>query len=150
MSLFWSVESWFGISLKWLYSFSRGSSFWWKSPASVFSQDGQQVVVKQGSHYICVHPCRLTLERTPITIQSKNESTQETKQYQQQQHNQERQYIAYYWDSEEPQQNNQTDTNPPYRTEDDMQDLNASLEQLSVTDKSLTGNTSDTDHVLDG
>ena len=114
MSLFWSVESWFGISLKWLYSFSRGSSFWWKSPASVLGQDGQQVVVKQGSHYICVHPCRLTLERTPITIQSKNESTQETQQHQQQQYNRERQHTAHDSDSEEEtQQNSPTDTNPP-------------------------------------
>ena len=76
--------------------YKRANDRRWKVPASVLGQDGQQVLVKHGSHYICVHPCRLTLERTPITIQSKNESTQETKQYQQQQHNQERQYIAYY------------------------------------------------------
>ena len=30
-----------------------------------------------------------------------------------------------------------------------MHNLNASLEQLSVTDEPLTGNTSDTDHALD-
>ena len=30
-----------------------------------------------------------------------------------------------------------------------MCNLNASLEQLSVTDEPLTGNTSDTDHILD-
>ena len=50
-------------------------------------QNGQSVLVKHGSHYIHVHPYRLTLERTPITIQSKNEDTQETQQLQQQQHN---------------------------------------------------------------
>ena len=47
-------------------------------PASVSGQDGQQVLVKHGSYHIHVHPCRLTLERTPITIQSKREGTQET------------------------------------------------------------------------
>ena len=52
------------------------------------------MLVKHGSHYIRVHPCRLTLERTPITIQSKNEGTQETQQRQQQQHNRERQHTA--------------------------------------------------------
>ena len=35
--------------------------------------------------------------------------------------------IQYDSDSEETQQNSPTDTNPPYRTEDDMRDLNASL-----------------------
>ena len=50
----------------------------WKGTGSVLGQDGQQVLVKHGSQYIRVHPCRLTLERTPITIKNKNESTQET------------------------------------------------------------------------
>ena len=67
--------------------YKRANDRRWKVPASVLGQDGQQVLVKHGSHYICVHPCRLTLERTPITIQSKNESTQETQQHQQQQYN---------------------------------------------------------------
>ena len=70
-------------------------------PASVSGQDGQQVLVKHGSYHIHVHPCRLTLERTPITIQSKREGTQETQQCQQQQHNRERQHTAYDLDSEE-------------------------------------------------
>ena len=50
----------------------------WKGPARVLGQDGQQVLVKHGSNYIRVHSCRLNLERIPITIESKNESTQET------------------------------------------------------------------------
>ena len=48
------------------------------------------MLVKHVSHYIHVHPCRLNLERTLIRIQSKNERTQETQEYQQQQHNRER------------------------------------------------------------
>ena len=42
-----------------------------------------------------------------------------------------------------------TDINPPDQTEDDMHDINESLERLSVTDKPLTENTSDTDHILE-
>ena len=74
--------------------YKRANDRRWKGPASVLGQDGQQVLVKHGSHYIRVHPCRLTLERTPITIQSKNEGTQETQQRQKQQHNRERQHKA--------------------------------------------------------
>ena len=74
--------------------YKRANDRRWKGPASVLGQDGQQVLVKHGSHYIRVHPCRLSLERTPITIQSKNEGTQETQQRQQQQHNRERQHTA--------------------------------------------------------
>ena len=72
-----------------------------KGPASVLGQDGQQVLVKHGSYYIHVHPCRLTLERTPTTIQSKSEGTQETQQHQQLQCNRERQHTAYDLESEE-------------------------------------------------
>ena len=67
--------------------YKRANDKRWKSPATVLGQDGQSVLVKHGSHYIRVHLCRLTLERTPITIQSKNEDSQETQQLQQQQHN---------------------------------------------------------------
>ena len=67
--------------------YKRANDRRWKGPASVLGQDGQQVLVKHGSHYIRVHPCRLTLKRTPITIQNKNKSTQETQQHHQQQHN---------------------------------------------------------------
>ena len=74
--------------------YKRANDRRWKGPASVLGQDGEQVLVKHGSHYIRVHPCRLTLERTPIIIQSKNEGTQETQQRQQQQHNRERQHTA--------------------------------------------------------
>ena len=74
--------------------YKRANDRRWKGPASVLGQDGEQVLVKHGSHYIRVHPCRLSLERTPITIQSKNEGTQETQQRQQQQHNRERQHTA--------------------------------------------------------
>ena len=72
------------------------------------------------------------------------------RKHHQQQHNQERQQTVYDSDSEEQaQQNSPKDTNPPYRTEDDMRDLNASLGRFSVTNEPLTRNTNDTDHILD-
>ena len=52
----------------------------WKDPGSVLGQDSQQVLVKHDSHVLCVHSCRLTIEGTPIMLQSKNEGTQETQQ----------------------------------------------------------------------
>ena len=36
----------------------------WRGPAKVLGQDGQQVLVKYGSNYVRVHPCRLSLART--------------------------------------------------------------------------------------
>ena len=49
--------------------------------------------------------------------------------------------------------NRPTDTNPSYQTEDhlnaSMNDLNASLEPLFVTEEPLTGNAIDTNHTLD-
>ena len=42
--------------------YKRANDRRWKGPASVLGQDGQQVLVKHGSHYIRVHPYRLTLE----------------------------------------------------------------------------------------
>ena len=39
--------------------FKRLASNSWHGPAKVLGQDGQQVLVKKGSRYIRVHPCRL-------------------------------------------------------------------------------------------
>ena len=39
--------------------FKRANSREWNGPATVLGQDGQQVLVKSGSTYIRVHPCRL-------------------------------------------------------------------------------------------
>ena len=35
----------------------------WRDPGKVLGQDGQQVLVKYGSNYVRVHPCRLSLSR---------------------------------------------------------------------------------------
>ena len=96
--------------------YKRANDRRWKCPAIVLGQDGQQVLVKYGSHYIRVNPRILTLKRTLITIQNKNEITQETKEHQQQQHHQERQHTTYDSGSKEEQQQNisLTDTTPSY------------------------------------
>ena len=36
----------------------------WKDPGKILSQDGRYVLVKYGSNYVRVHPCRLSLART--------------------------------------------------------------------------------------
>ena len=41
--------------------YKRIESNEWHGPAKVLGQDGQQVLVKNGSNYIQVHPCRLQL-----------------------------------------------------------------------------------------
>ena len=52
----------------------------WHGPAKVLGQDGQQVLVKNGSNYIRVHPCRLQLihenseiPKTPATEAQEND-----------------------------------------------------------------------------
>ena len=52
----------------------------WHGPAKVLGQDGQQVLVKNGSNYIRVHPCRLQLihenpeiPKTPTTEAQEND-----------------------------------------------------------------------------
>ena len=42
--------------------YKRKDSKEWKGPGKVIGQDGQQVLVKHGSTYVRVHPCRLTLQ----------------------------------------------------------------------------------------
>ena len=42
--------------------FRRANESHWRGPGKVLGQDGQQVLVKYGSRYIRVHPCRITLE----------------------------------------------------------------------------------------
>ena len=41
--------------------FKRANKKWWKGPGKVLGQDQQQVLVKHGSYYVHVHPCRLSL-----------------------------------------------------------------------------------------
>ena len=48
----------------------------WKGPGTAIGQEGQQVLVKHGSVYIRVHPCRLMLERESV-VQSEHFSVGE-------------------------------------------------------------------------
>ena len=69
--------------------FKRLNEKCWKGPAVVLGQDGQQILVKHGSTYVRVHPCRLCLEdksrlssrqmpevKVPTDDQSKSEDKQ--------------------------------------------------------------------------
>ena len=49
-----------------LVFYKRNNSEKWKGPGTVIGQDGQQVLVKHGSTYVRVHPCRLQLENPEI------------------------------------------------------------------------------------
>ena len=49
--------------------YKRKDSREWKGPGKVIGQDGQQVLVKHGSTYVRVHPCRVMLQSNdPISI----------------------------------------------------------------------------------
>ena len=48
--------------------YKRKDSKEWKGPGKVIGQDGQQVLVKHGSTYVRVHPCRLTLQNSDIRL----------------------------------------------------------------------------------
>ena len=44
-----------------LVYYKRCDHLKWKGPATVLGKVGQQVLLKHGGYYICVHPCRLRL-----------------------------------------------------------------------------------------
>ena len=46
--------------------YKRDSSKAWHGPGKVLGQDGQQVLIKHGSYYIRVHPCRIRLQHQPL------------------------------------------------------------------------------------
>ena len=46
--------------------YKKNDSNKWKGPGNIIGKDGQQVVVKHGSVYVRVHPCRLTLKSTQV------------------------------------------------------------------------------------
>ena len=47
----------------------------WKGPGTVIGQEGQQVLVKHGNIYVCVHPYKLSLEDTEKSARRKEAST---------------------------------------------------------------------------
>ena len=67
--------------------YKRANDKKWKGPGTVLGQDGQQILVKHGSVYIRVHPCRICLERSAKYISTPNEekvsglSKQDTREY---------------------------------------------------------------------
>ena len=46
--------------------FKRTNDKRWRGPGKVLQQDGQQVLVKNGNHYVRVHLCRLSLTGSTI------------------------------------------------------------------------------------
>ena len=56
--------------------YKRNDSKKWKGPGKVIGHDSQQILVKHGSVYVRVHPCRLLLGGTDPINPCENESTQ--------------------------------------------------------------------------
>jgi len=53
--------------------YKRAANSGWHGPAKVLGQDGQQVMLKHGSFYVRVHPCRLQLEKNSIQTKAHSE-----------------------------------------------------------------------------
>ena len=58
--------------------YKRKDSRAWHGPAVVLGQDGQQVLLKHGGIYVRVHPCRLNLVKSNLTVQSDNVSNHQS------------------------------------------------------------------------
>ena len=58
--------------------FKRAQEKRWPGPGKVLGQDGQQVLAKDGTSYVRVHPCRMTLDCNPIatTKQQSKDNTE--------------------------------------------------------------------------
>ena len=89
--------------------YKRIDSKEWHGPAKVLGQDGQQVLVKNGSNYIRVHPCCLQLihenpeiSKTPTTEAQENDQ----KNYRQSLNNKQSHPILDTSDSEDEEQEN--------------------------------------------
>ena len=108
----------------------------WKGPGKVLGQDGQQVLVKYGSHYVRVHPCRLALEKlqdnsntNTNTVNIHHNSTQiqqnntvgENHQTEPQQESDDEEYIVRNIESTTVNENK------------DVDDLSATLERMSMS-----------------
>ena len=50
----------------------------WRGPGKVLGQEGQQVLVKYGSNYVRVHPCRLSLARNAYNSLNPNAAQKST------------------------------------------------------------------------
>ena len=95
--------------------YKRIDSKEWHGPAKVLGQDGQQVLVKNGSNYIRVHPCCLQLinenpdiPKTPTTEAQENEQ----KHYRQLPNNKQSHPVLDTSDSkDEEQENNHNNLN---------------------------------------
>ena len=55
--------------------YKRDNSSSWHGPGKVLGQEGQQVLIKHGSYYVRVHPCRIRLAHQPLTAEPQKSST---------------------------------------------------------------------------
>ena len=58
--------------------YKRNDSQLWKGPGTVIGQDGQQILIKHGSTYVRVHPCRIQLKHNELQVNSSPNSNTTT------------------------------------------------------------------------
>lgn len=56
--------------------YKRNDSNAWKGPGTVLGQDGKQILIKHGSYYVRVHPCRIKLVNNDLEIKQTEMDTQ--------------------------------------------------------------------------
>ena len=61
--------------------FKRDDTSAWHGPGKVLGQDDQQVLIKQGSYYAHVHPCRVRLLQEPISSNINNQQNTTESQF---------------------------------------------------------------------
>ena len=113
----------------------------WRGPGKVLGQDGQQVLVKYGSRYVRVHPCRMSLARdnnkfdNHDTTQAVSTPVEEIPTVDKKKENNYK--IVSDSDSEDEIHKQPDNTDTPQNQLDDIANLSASLERLSVTQDCL-------------
>ena len=108
----------------------------WKRPGKVLKQDRRQVLVKYGSHYVRVQPCRFLLTRSTNIRNNNTNNKVETNEIEEVKHKQSRSnnIIPNDEDSEdepEPEQQHEVSNIQ------DIDTLSTSLERLSVSNTRL-------------
>ena len=122
--------------------YKRNDSNLWKGPATVIGQDNQQVLVKHGSVYVRVHPCRLTLVKKTDFVEEREDITNKesgSPGYNQQQKLGRNEYF-YNEETDRDDIENNLDNSSYKRYDnivDDSTDLNISMEESSSGNENM-------------
>ena len=111
-------------------------------------QDGQQVLVKYGSNYVRVHPCRLALERNhnDKNLYNISDPDMQHNNIQQQPRSVDPNRDTYLDSDSDTEQDSQNENEN--NSDKDMNILSNSIERLSVTEPNLSQTDTNTDKIL--